>query len=384
MLLFKKSHHHTTLIKPFHISVSLISFVLLSFLSTPVFSVEESSQITPESRLQAWKSFNTNTVENYILPAYENLDKQAQSLDKAIVELCIKTRDTTNTLDTASSLNAARNAFHQTMDAWQFLQNIQFGPIQTLMRNYTMQFWPDKKNHVSKHLAILLETDDPAALTDSEFHKASVSIKGLPAIERFLFEEDETKRLLTKPFHCQVLQRITSYTANSSKSLVVEWKDMQSQFSNASQPDGYFEDDIDATTALLKSLVEPIEVIRDLKILRPLGSEFGQQKMRRLESWRSQRSLRNIAMNIESLEHLYAGLNTILSKEDKKKITDQFKQVSQEINNISSPIESAIETKNGFHAFMKLSDSLKNLHTMLDTAVSNQGIHLGFNSRDGD
>jgi predicted lipoprotein len=103
-----------------------------------------------------------------------------------------------NPQNISEALTIARKNFHQTMDAWQFIQNIQFGPIQILMRNYTLQFWPDKKNYVSKHFAILLETKDPTALTGTEFHKTSVSIEGLPAIERFLFEEDEAFRVMEK------------------------------------------------------------------------------------------------------------------------------------------------------------------------------------------
>jgi predicted lipoprotein len=289
-----------------------------------------------------------------------------------------------NPQNISGALTIARKDFHQTMDAWQFIQNIQFGPIQILMRNYTLQFWPDKKNHVSKHLAIMLETKDPKTLTDAEFNKASVSIKGLPAIERFLFEEDETKQLNAKSFHCQALMKIGAYTANSSKELVDEWQDMKNQFTNATQIDGYFEDDIEASTTLLKALIEPLEIIRDLKLLRPLGSEFGQQKMKRLESWRSQRSLRNIQINIESLSRFYTGLRNILGSRENTLINEKFNQILIQISIINSPIETSIETKIGFKEIKHLSDSLKTLHALLENAVSNQGIHLGFNSRDGD
>ncbi|WP_315981987.1 hypothetical protein [Aliamphritea spongicola] len=68
----------------------------------------------------------------------------------------------------------------------------------------------------------------------------------------------------------------------------------------------------------MKALVEPVEVIRDLKILRPLGTAAkdvnGKVKPRRSESWRSSRSLRNIEVNVATLHDLYSGQEKTASK----------------------------------------------------------------------
>ncbi len=357
--------------------VHLFGVLLLTTFTSLAFCLEEPSVVDPESHIKEWQSFNINTVNSYIIPAYESLEKNTQALNASVNKLCL------NSKESPELLSQAREAFHKTMDSWQIIQNIQFGPIQILMRNYSLQFWPDKKNHVGKHLTSLLETNDPTSLSEGEFHKASVSIKGLPAIERFLFDDDETQQLLSNPFHCQVLQRISIYTQGIGHDLVDEWQEMKTQFTDISA-DGYFETQLDASTALLKALVEPIEVIRDLKLLRPLGSEFGQQKMKRLESWRSQRSLRNIQMNIESLYLLYKNLNDIVGAAENTLINEKFKQTLKQIDAMKKPIELSIETKIGYQEILNLSDSLKTLHGLLENAVINQGIHLGFNSRDGD
>jgi hypothetical protein len=354
-----------------------ISFLLLTTASSISFCIESTIPANPESHIKMWQDFNINTVNQYIIPAYESLESKTQLLDSSITKLCL---DPDNS---SELLSQARQAFHQTMDSWQFIQNIQFGPIQILMRNYSMQFWPDKKNHVGKHLTSLLETNDPTSLTTDAFHKASVSIKGLPAIERFLFEDDETQQLISKPFHCQVLQRISTYTANTGQDLVQEWQEMKLQFADTTQ-EGYFESDLEASTTLLKALVEPLEVIRDLKLLRPLGSEFGQQKMKRFESWRSQRSLRNIQINIESLNRFYQGLVQVVDKTENILIEEAFSQILKQISIMQGPIESSIETESGYQEIKNLADTLKTLHALLENAVTNQGINLGFNSRDGD
>lgn len=336
-----------------------------------------------------WQTFNVNTVNHYVIPGYQQLSQESEQLLKTTQTLCAKPAKP------REALQAARLSFHKTMDAWQHIQNIQFGPIQTLMRNYSMQFWPDKKNHVAKHLAQLIHSQDPKALSDEEFHKASVSIKGLPAIERLLFDIEDSKALLKRDFDCQVLVRISAYTAQSAADIAKEWQDMKQHFMNTDAEDSYFEDDMDAATSLLKTLVEPLEVIRDLKLLRPLGSAFGQQKASRLESWRSERSLRNIQINVDSLFQLYSGtktteagqqggLSALLDAPTDTAIKQAFADIKQQLSEIPAPIAASIETESGYKTLIKLAESLKTLHGLLDNAVAKLDIHLGFNSRDGD
>ena len=376
----------------YYISVlRLLLVCALSLMSIVTRADENSSSPSLETQAQAqtWKAFNIDTVQNYIIPAYNELNTQVQALNKSIENLCLQP------INSDEKRKQSQQLFNTTMDAWQYIQNIQFGPIQTFMRNYSMQFWPDKKNHVSKHLSQLLNSKSNESLDEEAFHKASVSIKGLPAIERFLFDKDLNQSLLNKPFNCKVLVRISSYIAETTNSLVIEWHEMSTEFANTGQLDGYFEDDIEAATTLLKTLIEPIEVIRDLKILRPLGSEFGQQKPSRLESWRSQRSLRNIQMNIKSLADFYQGtqvdntvksssLSSILHPAEAERIHNQFDKIFKQLKAIDAPLESSIETETAYKDLNDLSSSLKTLHELLQGSVNNKGIHLGFNSRDGD
>lgn len=370
--------------------LSLHHLMVLFVLACISLSANSNNEVSlSETSANRWQAFNLTSVHQYILPAYKNLSQQSKVLLENVQQLCQPP------INTEQKRQLAKASFHDTMDAWQFIQNIQFGPIQTFMRNYSMQFWPDKKNHVSKHLFQLLASKDSETLRDDNFYKTSVSIKGLPAIERFLFEEELNKTLAYETFNCEVLVRISEYTVQTTQSLVEEWLQFSLHFENTNQIDSYFEDDIDAATTLLKTLIEPIEVIRDLKLLRPLGSRFGQQKPKRLESWRSLRSLRNIKMNIESLAEFYSGasvknkiesmhLYDMIAQDEAEAIRLQFENIIKQIDSIPSPIVESIDTEEGYRLLTHLSNSLKVLHELLEEAVNNQGIHLGFNSRDGD
>jgi uncharacterized protein len=350
---------------------------LLSALACVLILISLSSLSQAEPSEADWKAFNNATVNHFIIPAYQSLSSSAQALNKSTQTLC--------QLPTTDALKYSQEQFHLTMDDWQSIQNIAFGPIEFSMRSHSLQFWPDKKNHIGKQLGVLLHSNNPELLRDNAFQKASISVKGLPAIERLLFSKTALEDLKENDFQCQVLTTISQNVQNISIALHNEWQEhMRSQFADAKQLDGYFEDDIDAATAILKTIIEPLEVIRDLKLKRPLGSAFGKEKAKRLESWRSERSLRNIKLNIHSLQQMFIGLEALLPAKSFTKISQHYEQLNKTVQQINAPLETAVSTAEGYQATLSLYTQIGVLHKDLEMAISALGIHLGFNSRDGD
>jgi len=329
--------------------------------------------------LDQWQQFNVTTLNTYILPRYKVLAEESNLLAEASSKLCHET--------SAKNLTLNIQHFHRSFDAWQSIQNINFGPIETGMRGFSLQFWPDKKNHLGKRLQALLEQKNQHALSDESFAKLAVSVKGFPAIERLLFNDEALSLIQGQGFRCQLLSKISHDIARKAQALHTEWQeDMAPQFQNPTQVDGYFEDEIDAATILLKTLVEPIEVIRDLKLKRPMGSKLAKAKYKRLESWRSARSVRNIHLNIQSLDALYQGLKSLLSPSDIETIDTLFTQILKQttVPLLATPLKDSINTANGYAKMTQLVQTLSRLHAQLESSVGKLGIHLGFNSRDGD
>jgi predicted lipoprotein len=323
-----------------------------------------------------WKNFNLQIVNQQIIPRYKELATAARKLQNKSKAFCA-TYKHQNFINTQS-------AFQLTMDAWQAIQHINYGPIEYSLRAPNLQFWPDKKNHISKQLNKLIASNDPERLGE-RFNRSSVSIKGLPAIERLLYSEKSEQQLVSNAYRCQVLLRITQNISEISQDLGEEWQTyMLDQFEDADQEDGFFENDLDATTAIIKTIIEPIEIIRDLKLNRPLASALSKAKYKRLESWRSQRSLRNIKINIDVIESAAPILAIIIDKNDAQGIKQIIKKIGESIALITPPLRDAIRTENGHTLLKQLSTQLSALHKILETAVGKQGIHLGFNSRDGD
>jgi len=319
-----------------------------------------------------------------LLPNYDALETNANRLVAANQSLCKKTSKET--------LTFAQNTFIATMAAWQKIQNVRFGPVEISERHYSLQFWPDKKNHIGKRLVRLIDSKDRQRLEES-FASLPISIKGLPAIERLLFSEKPISINDDASFRCEVLVRISQEVHNVALALSNEWhQQMLPQFSDATQLDGYFEDDIDAATTLLKAFVEPLEHIRDLKLERPLGSDAAHAKGKRLESWRSQQSKQNIANNIASIKQFYtlagtAGESSSLQQlvgNEAQEIDALFTKVELALSRVPTPMKNTIETLDGYAAASELTAALTLLHEKLKGTLTAMGIHLGFNSRDGD
>lgn len=358
--------------------------ILVVFCSL-LYSLQSYGDISPKE----WRQFNQGVSEQYVKPRYQLLASRSSILAKSTRQFCDKPDDV--------SLAESKAAFHAAMDAWQDIQHIHFGPIETMMRNFSLQYWPDKKNHIGKQLNVLMSEANPATLNTAAFYQLSVSVKGLPAVERLLFDDQALADLKNSAYRCQVLNRIAAYIEEMSTGIYGEWQsDMSGAFDSPGE-DEFFEDDIEAATAFIKSLVEPVEVIRDLKVNRVIDKK--KINIKRLESWRSLRSLRNIERNLATLQSLYLGsylqkagtdqskyrsLSSLMDKVHNDNIIANFAAVNKQLEAINVPVEVSLRSKEGIQSMRQLSDLLTELHESMTKAMTVTGINLGFNSRDGD
>ncbi|MDO6562328.1 imelysin family protein [Amphritea sp. 1_MG-2023] len=334
------------------------------------------------SELQ-WKNHNQSLVSEHIIPRYQHLADSSAALASSTAQLCQQPDQ--------AHLDAAQQAFHHTMDDWQSVQHIQFGPIENLMRNFSMQFWPDKKNLIGKQLNILLEQQNPDTLETAALYKASIGVKGLPALERLLFT-GQLDELDNNSYRCQLTHTIAAYIAENSAATVSEWQqEYSASVLQAGSEESYYDDHQEAAVSMMKSLVEPVEAIRDQKILRPLA-DAEKVRPRRSESWRSERSVRNIQLNIVSLQNLYSGnensVDLLLRQQgaaaQADKISALFNELVTQMKNVSGPFTTSLYQPETVVQLQQISAALKQLDQELNAAMQTLDIQLGFNSRDGD
>jgi len=330
---------------------------------------------------QQWQALNHSLVEEHILPGYKALQERSAQLADSTAALCQQPDQ--------AALAKAQEDFQHTMDAWQAVQHIQFGPIENMMRNFSMQFWPDRKNLIGKQLGLLLQQQDPETLSIDYLYKASIGVKGLPALERLLFS-GTLADFDNQSYHCQLTRTIADYIAENSQATLTEWRDGYRQsIATAGSEESYYDSQEEVAVDMMKSLVEPVEAIRDQKILRSITEKV---RPRRLESWRSQRSLRNIQINIASLRAFYSGTSHSLDKllieqgraAQAESISNLFSSIEQQLQTVPSPLVTSLKQPGTIKQLQQLSNTLQQLNGELSAEMIPLGIQLGFNSRDGD
>ncbi|GAA0795027.1 imelysin family protein [Marinobacterium sediminicola] len=325
-----------------------------------------------------WPHFNHQLVQQHLLPRYAQLDSTATALSQASATLCRAPNQ--------QALQTAREAWFDSMQAWQGIQHVQFGPVQFLMRNFSLEFWPDRKNIGARQLRQTLASDLP--YDDEFFRHASVSIQGFPALERLLFDDNALQHL-QQGRSCELTTAIAAHIAQISQAIHQEW---QTKALNEFSPKQDTDTAADLAVELMASLVEPIEVIRDSKLLKPMADSTQTAKPKLLESHRSGSSLANIRSNLAALNELYQGtdasVDQLLQQADAAELARDirlsFTNLDRALSQISSPLKIAVAQPEAHVQLVKISTQLKQLNDQLHSAMDVLGIQLGFNSRDGD
>lgn len=325
-----------------------------------------------------WPRFNHQVVQQHLLPRYARLDSSAATLAEATDTLC--------QAPSAQTLATTQDAWRDAMQAWQGIQHVQFGPVQFLMRNFGLQFWPDRKNIGARQLRQALMSEQP--YDDEFFRHASVSIQGLPALERLLFADDALDKLQSGR-SCELSRAIASHVADMSQAIHQEWQ-TQAEADFAADQDS--EQAAEWAVELLASLVEPIEAIRDSKILTPLGESAESARALRLESHRSRQSLDNIRTNLAALTALYQetqpSLAQLLQQAGAAELADdisrRFEQINRQLAQVPAPLAETLTQPKTHAQLLQVAAELKQLSEQLNTAMGVLNIQLGFNSRDGD
>jgi len=336
---------------------------------------------------QRWQAFNQGVIDQHIVPNYRALAQSSVELDTSIKNYCAD--------QTSDKLTRARQAFTQGQQAWQKIQHIQFGPVTLLMRNFSLQYWPDKKNLAGRQLNSLLKEalqgEGHTEYNGEFFARASVAVKGFPALERMLFEQKILLQLPTNSGYCPLMSAIGEHVAQNTQEIVSEWDAEWDNYQNYSEEAVYISAQ-EAATDILKALVEPIEAISDGKIAAPLGAQLDKMRWRKSESWRSGQSVANIRSNLTALRHLYSGvdgasLKALLVESGEQplatRIDRQFTEVIQALSNVSEPNKMQYQQAQ-FDALVNIQDQLKRLSDSLHQSMQPLQISLGFNRRDGD
>jgi predicted lipoprotein len=248
--------------------------------------------------------------------------------------------------------------------------------------------WPDRSNAAAKHLRKLQKAANPDSLVSQQFAKSSVAIQGLSAMERLIYAKKISFKAFQNNekanFKCHLSQAISLNVVMISKELLEAWQgDYREVIAKPSKDNDFFETDQEVAAQFLNELNTQLQVIIDQKFNRPIDTD--KFRLTRAESWRSQRSLKNISINLQSTQRLYqiAFVPNIADKTLIKTQNALFDAAIKAGETLNIPLTTAYSDKKAeLEAWINAIKTLKSsITTTLPAAI---GIQLGFNSLDGD
>ncbi len=140
---------------------------------------------------------------------------------------------------------------------------------------------------------------------------------------------------------------------------------------------------------LFSQLTTQLEFIADQKLGRPMDKNARKAKPRRAESWRSDRSLRNIIINLKSLEQYYlVAFSNMLQQTGKgldAQIKKDFAAAIQQAQAFGQPLAGLVRDKEQHARLQQLEQSIRRLKGLLGSkAITVLQLPQMFNALDGD
>ncbi len=314
-------------------------------------------------------------VSVHIVQSYQVLSARSKTLHAVV-------RDTCSGGGRLAS-QKPQQAFKDVLSAWMAVQHIRFGPALVQDRFYRFQFWPDKHGQAAKQIRRRLSGPIDKIPDSAQISTVSVALQGLPALERILFRSKPmTTEQRTKA--CKLAMAIGFNLESIASIALKEWGSYEPQ------------NDKMLLDAVVRGLIEQLQIIANLKLVRPLGKSLEGARPRRAESWRSQMSLLNIKSNLEGLRDLlqgdeaHPGLASVLLNEGetlgvKDAIINQINFGIDRIDALPLTLHDAVTDPEARKEVVSLVAQLEGIRELvLDQLVPALGLNMGFNTQDGD
>ena len=300
-------------------------------------------------------------VTTIVQPGFARLEKAAQVHAKDWDMACAKGNGT--------SANVI-GSFHELADAWAAVEMFRSGPAAKDFRRDRFYLWPERKNAVARAFASALGTPETVAMNDSWIEQQSAAIQGLPVLERLLFGDGEAiTALLPESMECRMGVAVAGNAARLAGLMHTDWKSRAATSTTADR------------TAMATDIVTGIALAKDDKLDAVIGKSEAQAKPKAAEFWRSRRSLRNLALNLET----YAAIAKITAPYFESPVmTYAVATSSQTVAGMREPLSDYGKATNRSEAYFLRAafDSLGDSAAVEVSAAL--GVTVGFNSSDGD
>jgi hypothetical protein len=367
---------------------ALFLAAVLSLLAAPA-----RADSTDEARFQA---FDLAMARDYLLPRYRALALATGKQEQSWAAFCRQ--------PSVDGFAGARSAFQDAMDAWMPLQHIHTGPASLQSRIDRIYFWPERKNAVIKQVGTLLQSGDAAALAPERIAVASVAVQGFPALQLLLYDGEDPARAflagdpaaaLRCAYGTAVARNLSAIAAQLVEGWTAAIAAMQAVPPRYDSSYGLPPSAKETAQQLFTDLLTLFQLVGDLKLALPLGQSLQNPKPKLAESWRSGRSLRNVALNLASAQAMYgkersAGFRSLMPASGDnggldEKITEAFADTASSLSAVPMPLDAAVGDSGGRPEVEVLLTNVRHLRDLVGQQLPPTiGLSVGFNALDGD
>jgi len=287
-------------------------------------------------------------------PGYAALGEATSALSGKVDTLCKEPSDV--------ALKEARNAFATTVDAWSKVEIFRFGPINEDHRFDRLFYWPDPKSIGLKQVQDALAHRDPQI-------------------------EDEAS------FRCSFANSVATNVDRIAKNVIEGWCEgsaYEKAFLTPSAGDPAYHAPKEVTLELYKAFATGIELVRDQKLAKALGSSPSVARPKLAPFWRSGLSFPNMIGNLDGVRLLFAegGFAQVVKLDSpgvENSILFDLDHAIDVLEGINQPFAEAVTDEDTRAKLDALRVGLKSASaTAGDIIARSAGLSFGFNAMDGD
>ena len=336
-----------------------------------------------------------------IRPGYAAFGEATSVLSGQVDTLCKQPSDV--------ALKEARNAFATAVEAWSKVEIFRFGPINEDHRFDRLFYWPDPKSIGLKQVQDALAHRDQAATLAYELSKKSVALQGLPTLEYLLYGDgadalakshqvvDGTQPLLEiedeASFRCSFADSVATNVDRIAKDVIEGWREgsaYEKAFLTPSAGDAAYHAPKEVTLELYKAFASGIELVRDQKLAKALGSSPSAARPKLAPFWRSGLTFPNMIGNLGGVRLLFAkgGFAQVVKGDSpgvENSILFDLDHAIDVLKAINQPFAEAATNEETRAKLEALRVGLKSAGQTADDIIARSaGLSFGFNAMDGD
>jgi hypothetical protein len=332
----------------------------------------------------------TDIATNHILVGYQELQDSASVLKQQSEDFCAVIEPS------ESDLDELKQVWRDTMSDWQTMQWLKVGPVLEDTRNFRLHYWPDNNDSVGRGVSKILSTSEE--VNEAYIAKQSVGAQGLPALEQLLYPIASQDSLLIasdKEKRCQAVTAISANVATITTAINNGWQSSgDNYYAQFIEGTGDFTGQKDAVEEVVTNWVEQLELVKDEKMLVPLGNASPGLPLE-AEHRLSDSAVISIQQNVAAFKVIYTagdgyGFDNILNDylEQNSIANEMLAAIDasiEETTNLQGSYDELLKTAEGRATIDANINAIRAIRDILTVDfVQATDINIGFNANDGD